>query len=285
MRTILMVRIIGLFLMILIGGCENKREDNYQRIVMEWQSREILFPDSMTCVGDSVPFCIDKEFMIVAYYDSLGCAGCRMKLSNWREFKNKVDSFVGPDKVGLLLISDREDVLDLNDALLKTNLAQNLYHDKEGVMNRLNTFPKQKELQTFLLGKNHTVLIVGSPLMSAKMEKLYLDRIMADSSASVGEVKEYEEYGHDFGSIMPDEEVSHIFEMKNESPDTLKVSKVLTSCECTFGTVIPEKIPPHSVYRVETTFRDTVAGSFLRSVTVYFDNRPEIRFELTGVIK
>ncbi len=273
---------IAILLFFLLVSCTNHAKEEYATIVAQWQGKEILFPDSVCTFGDSIPISFDADFTIIAYYDSTGCTSCRMKLPYWREFMDKVDSVAGKGTVQLLLIADRKEVRELSYSLKRTSLSANLYHDSEGRMNALNSFPEKKELQAFLIDSHHRVQIVGNPLISHEMEQLYLSKI---GNGFEEDDEEYEEYDHDFGSIMPDEEVSHIFEMKNESPDTLKVSKVLTSCECTFGTVIPEKIPPHSVYRVETTFRDTVAGSFLRSVTVYFDNRPEIRFELTGVIK
>ena len=268
-----------------VSSCKKSARDIYAEAVEEWIGREILFPDSMMTVSGEMIAPPTADFTIVSYYDSTGCTGCRMKLPFWNEFMNRVDSARGDNSVELVMVVATEKLKELKHLVKLNSFSGNMVYDPDGSFNRLNGFPDLAELQTFLIDRDHRIIAMGNPVVNGGVERLYLPKIgdgYTDDRELYQEAKVYE---FDFGRIAPGDKVSHIFKLHNESPDTLKVRDLITSCECTSGTISTRIIPPGSVYELTAEFQDTVPGEFFRTISILFENKkPDIQFELSGVI-
>lgn len=277
--------ILSFVILCIASSCGDSKRKAYEEAVIEWTGKEILFPDSMRLVGGGMIAKPEADFTIVSYYDSVGCTGCRMKLRFWNEFMQRVDSVRGDKTVNLLMIAFSSDEKGLNYLRKRDKFNYLIVLDSSDAINTLNAFPEDPSMQTFLLDNDNRVLTFGNPVQSKGAFNLYLS-LIGKGENSVEEDEECMEYNHDFGNIKPGEPVSHIFTLTNESSDTLRIREVISSCECTEGTVMPAIIPPGSPYRVEVSFRDTIPDNFLRSVMVYFENQtfPPLRFEVTGQI-
>ena len=278
-------RILALMLLVLaiVSSCKKSARDIYAEAVEEWIGKEILFPDSMMTVTGEMIAPPTADFTIVSYYDSTGCTGCRMKLPFWNEFMNKVDSLKPAHNVTLVMIAGSPDKKELSYLIRRDAFNYPVVMDADGKVNGLNRFPVDNQCNTFLIASDHKVLLIGNPVINRKIGDEYL-RIIGDGETgepSKGGIMTYE---HDFGLITPGERVSHIFTLKNKIGDTLKVRKIVSSCDCTVGIVSTETIPPKSDYTVTVTFNDTMPGDFYRTVTLFFENQNEIQFELSGEI-
>lgn len=278
-------RILALMLLVLaiVPSCKKSARDVYAEAVEEWIGKEILFPDSMMTVSGEMIAPPTADFTIVSYYDSTGCTGCRMKLPFWNEFMNKMDSLKPSRNVALVMIAGNPDKKELSYLIKRDAFSYPVVMDADGKVNGLNRFPVDNQCNTFLIASDHKVLLIGNPVINRKIGDEYL-RIIGDGDTGEPSKGGLITYEHDFGLITPGERASHIFTLKNEIGDTLKVRKIVSSCDCTVGTVSMETIPPKSDYTVTVTFNDTVPGDFYRTVTLFFENQNEIQFELSGEI-
>ena len=250
----------------------------------EWIGREILFPDSMMTVSGEMIAPPTADFTIVSYYDSTGCTGCRMKLPFWNEFMNKVDSVKGGKSVELTMVAATDNLKELKHLVRLNSFSGTMLHDPADSIKRLNSFPDIVELQTFLLDRDNRVIAMGNPVANGGIERLYLSTIGNGNSDDLSETHE-EVYEFDFGKVHSGEKVSHVFNLRNESADTLKVRDIITSCECTSGTVSTRIIPLGSGYELTAEFQDTVPGEFFRTISILFEKqKPDIQFELSGEI-
>ena len=268
-----------------VSSCKKSARDVYAEAVEEWIGREILFSDSMMTVTGEMIAPPTADFTIVSYYDSTGCTGCRMKLPFWNEFMNKVDSVRGNNSVELVMVAATDNLKELKHLVKLNSFSGNMVYNPDDSFNRLNSFPGDAALQTFLLDRHHRVIAMGNPVINSGVKRLYLSKIGDDDLDSQDISQEEKVYEFDFGKVSSGEKVSHVFKLHNESPDTLKVRDVITSCECTSGTISTKIIPPGSDYELTAEFQDTVPGEFFRTISILFENKkPDIQFELSGVI-
>ena len=279
-------RILALMLLVLaiVSSCKKSARDVYAEAVEEWIGKEILFPDSMMTVTGEMIAPPTADFTIVSYYDSTGCTGCRMKLPFWNEFMNKVDSAKGVNSVELIMVAATDRVNELKHLVKLNSFSDNMVYDSDDSFNKLNGFPGDADLQTFLLDRHHRIIAMGNPVINNGVERLYLSKLEDDDLGSQDISQEEEVYEFDFGKVSSGEKVSHVFKLHNESADSLKVRDIITSCECTSGTISTKIIPPGSGYDLTAEFQDTVPGEFFRTISILFEQKTNIQFELSGEI-
>ncbi len=279
--------ILPFVILCIASSCGDSKRKAYEEAVIEWTGKEILFPDSMRLVGGGMIAKPEADFTIVSYYDSVGCTGCRMKLRFWNEFMQRVDSVRGDKTVNLIMIAVSNDEKELDYIRKNDNFGYYMVLDPKDTINSMNKFPEDAEIQTFLLDKDFRVLTFGNPLMNRSTARLYISLIECPDSLENVQVDYTDDQNileHDLGEVPVGKTAIYGFSLVNQSRDTLKVSDITTSCDCTEGKVIPMEIPPRSSYIVEVSVNDTVPGDFLRSVTVAFENNKSrlLRFEVTG---
>ena len=271
------------FLIIILANCNNPKKQ-YEQAIREWSGKRILFPDSMRSIfGDIVPP-PESDYTIVAYFDSVGCTGCRMKLQFWNEFMSKVDSLIGKENITLFLITESADLIKIKHLIRQNHFNDAVINDSHGSFKKLNHISNDQNLQTFLLNRNNDIVIIGNPTESKGFEKLYLKEFNNNFHNSYDLAEEVvEEY--DFGEIQRDKEVKHVFSRINHTNDTLSIRNIVTSCECTTANVSSYDIKPNENYYITVTFKDTVIGDFTRSVILkYQDKHPDEIFEISGKI-
>ena len=285
MKRIFPYLIIIALAIVSVSSCKKSARDVYAEAVEEWIGKEILFPDSMMTVTGEMIAPPTADFTIVSYYDSTGCTGCRMKLPFWNEFMNKVDSAKGGNSVELVMVAATDNLKELKHLVKLNSFSGNMVSDQDDSFNRLNSFPEDAALQTFLLDRDRRVIAMGNPVVNGGIGKLYLSKLGDDDLDSQDISQEEEVYEFDFGKVSSGEKVTHVFKLHNESPDTLKVRDIITSCECTSGTISMKIIPPGSDYELTAEFQDTLPGEFFRTISILFENKKsDIQFELSGVI-
>ncbi len=277
--------LISLILLIfIITGCKSSAKKEYEKVIKEWIGKTIQFPDSMILITGEHYTLPNSDFTIVAYYDSVGCTGCRMKLPFWNILMEKADSIIGEGRVNLMIFAGVPNQKKIKQLLQTYNFQYDMIYDIGDRFNKINTLPKEDVLQTMLLDRNQKVLAIGNPTLVPEMEKIYF-KAMDEAHLSQNDFDEEEVLEHSFGNIPIGKQVAHTFPMVNHTLDTLRVRDIINSCDCTTGEISSTIIPPGKDYSVTTTFKDTIVGEFTRSVTVHFDNNSVIRFELTGTIK
>ena len=278
------ISLIFLLLIFLISGCKTDPRKEYEKVVIEWTGKTMTFPDSMQMMSGERVSPPETDFTIVAYYDSVGCTTCKMKLPYWEEFMAKVNTIVGYGKVTLMIVTNQS-AKETRYLVRKNGFKYPVYIDNEDIFIHLNSFPKNENLQSFLLDEDKKVIAIGNPVNSVNIAKLFLNKMKSSEDNFSFDSVDDRVLEYDFGKIKPNQKVKQSFSLWNDTRDTLKVNKIITSCECTQGSISKEVIPPGDTYSITAIFKDTLSGEFLRSISVIFENKqPDIRIELTGEI-
>lgn len=282
MRFLKLMPIFAASAMIMMAASCSSGKTDYESAILEWTGREIVFPDSMRLAGGGVFVKEPSDFTIVSYYGPKACSSCVLRLDKWQDLIEDINDY-SPYNVEVVLISSPLKMKDVTETTRNTRFEHPLLLDEGERFTTANSMPEQPHLRTFLLDSKGKIVLLGNPLDLPALRKLYLKALSIDENEIDDET--YLDGSYYFGRINPGEKVSHTFKMKNSSKDTLKVTGIETSCECTTGVIRPAIIPPHAEYEVEILFRDTVEGVFRRSATIYFDKQiPEMRFDISGEI-
>jgi len=93
------LQLLVLIVVFSLMSCNNnKNRANSSRAVVEWEGKEILFPENLPCYvsdNDTLSELCDeifrKEFKILLYVDSAGCSSCRLKLLEWKQLIDEAE--------------------------------------------------------------------------------------------------------------------------------------------------------------------------------------------------
>lgn len=112
-----------------------------------------------------------ENYKIVSYVDSLGCISCKLKLEEWKEFKDSISIPI------IFIISPQ----------IRKNLS--LLYEIEGftpdttivdfdeILKKKNHIPDDLILQTFLLNSDNTIVVVGNPVHNRAIRELFKNKI------------------------------------------------------------------------------------------------------------
>ena len=276
---------IFLLLIFLSSGCKTDPKKEYEKAVLEWTGKTIIFPDSMRTIFGKPLAPPESEYTIVAYFDSVGCTSCRMKLPEWIEFMKKVATLDPQKNVELIIITDTKDKQQITSLIRQYRFHYNVVNDSLGYFRSVNNLTEDKKLHSFLLDSNHKVVLLGNPTDSKVIADLYLEQISSGLTDNLNSTDNEIIYEHDFGTVRANEEVNQEFVSTNENTDTLKLQDIVSSCEGISAVVSEDNIAPKDSFTVKILFKDTVKGDFTRSVTLRFqENKPERIFEISGTI-
>ena len=279
-QSLLIITAFSLFI-----SCSTGRAD-YESALLEWTGKEIVIPDSLPLVGGGWYVNEPANFTIVAYYDSEGCTGCRMKLPFWKEFMDRVDSVSVSKRVRFMLIAATDDEKELEYLMKRDGFTRDVIVDSISSFSKANVLPDDPHLQAFLLDGENRVVLIGNPIDMRSIGKVYLNSVKGgDGSGQEEKSEDIEEHSHSFGKVRKGETVAHTFYLTNQTADTLRVKDIVSSCDCTVGEISSRVIPPSMRYEMTVRFSDTIPGEFFRVVRLNFeDNHREVEFDLTGEI-
>ena len=113
-KGILYINILAV--LVSFHSCQNKVNVEIANVVKEWTNKEIKFDSGyvFTRLGEdsiykSIP---TSKYKILAYTDSIGCVGCNLRLRQWKEWMQQIDSISG-NKVSFLFFVHPKDEMDL----------------------------------------------------------------------------------------------------------------------------------------------------------------------------
>lgn len=272
-----------IFITLLFSSCSNpSNRDILQRIVEEWQGRHIDLPNNMTdfITGDTIDM-TNTDFTIITYVDSIGCTGCKMKLPLWKEFLSSIDSICDLE-VRFLMVVYPSDTKELHYFMKRDDFDYPVYLDDDNKVSKANSFPDETAFHTFLIDRNMKVVAIGNPTYSTEIAKLYKRIIsgqlsVSTESRSIVSVSDSQIF---LGNLRSGEERSREVVFTNHGNDTVRIEKVISSCDCTELSLTRGYISPGDDLKAVIQFAgDTVLGNFERSVHVYYSN-----FEYPAII-
>lgn len=168
-------------ILLLLSGC-NPHKKEIQRLVKEWQGKEILFPEGLeTKIFGRDTFCpelLTTPYKILNFTDTSGCTECQLKLYEWKLLKQQTDSL--NLHVSFVFIAWQTAYQDLENLQLINQCDIPIFYDREGQFMKLNRFPQRKGFQTFLLDADNRVVLIGNPLDSKNLRELYLQTLQAN---------------------------------------------------------------------------------------------------------
>lgn len=182
-----------LLMMCLQAACQESDKERLTRLVQEWDGKEIAFPAQavFTVQGrDTVDFRWQAApYRIVTYVDSLGCASCKLQLPKWKQLIEETDSLFGKEKLSYVFFFHPKDARELTYLTRRDAFTYPVCFDREDAFNRVNRFPSEMALQTFLLDKDNRVVAIGNPVHNPQVKELYLNIIGGKRSASAETVQ------------------------------------------------------------------------------------------------
>ena len=254
-------------------SCQEDMGTHIERLVQEWQGKEIRFPENLIFtryVNDTIEYYLLKsKNKIVTYVDSMGCISCKLQLPKWKEFIRLVDS-VTNKTVPILFFFQPKDNDELRYYLQRDSFSFPVCIDTQHRFNSLNHFPSEMMFQTFLLDKDNKVVVIGNPIHNLAVRDLYLKEIAGIENVKLPEttlVTDQEEY--DMGTVGENETKAQQVLIRNNGTEIFKLKGITTSCECTTTEQDWEEIAPGETATLTVYYKAEEPGDFYRTVTIY----------------
>lgn len=177
-KTNMFLKVFSISFILLLSSCTSP-ENNTKSAIENWVSKEIIIPPNIIykSIGcDTISkYIFDQTFKILVYVDSVGCTSCKLGLIEWKAFIDRCQS-KGYD-IGFLFVIQSSNYEEFEQKMEMYQFLYPVIYDLTDKFNSLNKFPKEDKFRTFLLDSNNKVILIGSPIKSDKMWKLYIDII------------------------------------------------------------------------------------------------------------
>lgn len=259
-----------LFLSLSLFSCNNysKKQDMIE-IVKDWSGKEIKFPSSfdistyLKSDNNDLP-----DYKILVYIDSVGCSSCKLQLPEWKKFITQLDSITDKD-IQFIFILHPKEIREVKIQAKLNKFNYPLYFDKNNDFDKLNKFPTDISLQTFLLDKNNKVILLGNPIQNPKMKELYINKILnkkneiekTDISVNKTEIN--------LGSFNWEIPQETIVQIKNIGKNQLTILDIASSCGCTVPEYDLKSVPPGGIINLKITFTAERPEYFERNVIIH----------------
>lgn len=278
--------LFGICSVLLLASCGETEKERINRLVKEWEGKEIKFPphSTFTVLGkDTVDFAFnDADYKVLSYIDSAGCASCKLQFPRWKEWMHEVDSLTG-GKVPFLFFFHSKDLKELQYLTRLDDFIYPVCFDEKDELNQLNRFPLDMTFQTFLLDRNNKVVAIGNPIHNPKIKDLYLNLIIGTElkkAAGTTTKVSVNQTTIDFGSFPQSEKQERSFVLTNSGNQLLVIQDVTTSCGCTKVEYSKEPIRPGASLELKVIYEAEQPEHFNKMITV-FCNAENSPFHLT----
>ena len=269
----------GICGVLLFTSCSETDKDRINRLVKEWEGKEITFPShsTFTVLGkDTVDFTFaDADYKVLTYIDSVGCASCKLQLHRWKEWVHEVDSLTD-GQVPFLFYFHPKDMKELRYLTRRDGFTYPVCFDEKDELNGLNRFPSDMTFQTFLLDKDNMVLAIGNPIHNPKIKDLYMGLMTGkESSKEVGTTTTVavNQTTIDFGSFPQSEQQEKSFVLTNTGGGLLVIQDIITSCGCTKVEYSKEPVRSGGTLEVKVIYEAEQTEHFNKTVTVYCNTK------------
>ena len=274
---------------LLLASCGETEKERINRLVKEWEGKEILLPSHSTFTvqgKDTVDFTfVDADYKVLIYIDSVGCTSCKLQLHRWKEWMAEVDSLTG-SSVPFLFYFHPKDMKELRLLTRRDTFKYPVCFDEKDELNSLNHFPSDMTFQTFLIDRNNKVVAMGNPIHAPKVKELYLDILMGNKKPASKSLKtqvKVDQTTLEFGSFPFTEKQEQSFVLTNIGTQVLVIQDVTTSCGCTKVEYSKEPVRPSGTLELKVIYEAEQAEHFNKAITVYCnaDNSP-LRLSVKG---
>ena len=150
--------------------------------------------------------------------------------------------------------------------------------DRNDSFNKLNHFPSNAMLQTFLLDEHNKVLAIGNPMHNPKIKELYMNIIFDKQNISEVEKRKQTEVSidkkyMDLGTFDWKKQKSCEFILTNIGQELLVVDNVITSCGCTTVEYSKTPVQPEKNLTLKVKYTADRPEYFNKTITVYCNEK------------
>lgn len=272
---------------LILFSCKESDKNQLKRLVVEWQGKEILFPQDIVYTKyakDTIDWDIpESDFKILMYVDSMGCISCKLQMDRWKELITEFDSITGRS-VPFIFFFQPKDVDELNYLLRRDRFDYPVCIDVDNQIDKLNDFPNRPAYQTFLLDKDNKVVVIGNPVHNLAIKELFLKKITGNRSSSSGTTTEaiIEHPEVEMGSFSKSEKRKAVFTLKNTGDNPLVILGTTTTCGCAAVNYDKQPAQPGEALTVEVEMSPKDSGFFDETITVKCNTDQVYRLKIRG---
>lgn len=266
--------------LLLICSCSSP-DSKVKHVIEYWMSKEIIIPENLiykSIAIDTISSHIfEHSYKILVYVDSVGCSGCRLGLIEWKAYIDRCQS-KGYD-VSFLFVIQSSDYKTFEDKLAMSNFNYPIIYDIADSFNHVNEFPKEDKFRTFLLDKDNKVVIVGSPIRSEMIWKLY-NNVLSKTKNSMLSKETYLKLSKKMTTARVNQDSVYLgkfnrqivkkvsFLIKNTGSTPLTIQKVNTSCGCTVAKYDKKPLAIGQTATVLLEYKPNSLGYFSKTADV-----------------
>lgn len=161
----------------MFSGCMGKNrntqvENMYAELFVITENYKLLYNGVDTCGIDKI---ISAPLKFVVYIDSLSCGVCMInKLYLWQKYIDFANIYNSKYAICFILNIGNKNIDQYRFALSSYPIDYPVLIDSDSEFERSNPhLPKDHKFHTFMINSAGAVIMIGSPLNSIKLEKLF----------------------------------------------------------------------------------------------------------------
>lgn len=223
-------------------------------------------------------------YKVFVYVDSIGCLSCKLQLPKWKQIITELDSITN-HHISYLFIFDTKKIEVVKDVLEDKYFDYPVCIDVDSRLNNLNKFSSDTRFQTFLLGRDNKIEVIGNPVRNFSVQNLYVKALQGDTSETLRTkhtVVSIPEREMDLGTISLGDVKTISFSIMNVGDAPLMIEGITTSCDCTSAEMDCYEVPVNERAKLMIHYKADIKGDFLRTVSLCSNTEEaEIEFVLT----
>jgi len=269
-------------------------------IVEEWMAKEIIIPKHLTIKSAGVNITNKKiqshRYNILVYVDSVGCTSCNLGLAEWKAYidKSKLKAY----NVGFLFVVQSNNYTKFEQKLKYEQFSYPIIYDPQGTFNKLNKFPKENKYRTFLLDEKNKVVLIGSPIKSENMCKLY-DEVISGEKRDIVQsdnienknifanktTVKLESDSINFGKFSIKSIKQASFKFTNTGKHPFLIQSVTMSCGCTVAKYDKRPIPQGDTTTIVVKYKPYSLGYFTKMAVVICNvENKSLKLKISGEV-
>lgn len=155
----------------------SSRNNRNIELVNYWLGRTITFPDSIDNILTGERIDLNKsKYIILRYVDSLSCTSCKLRTEQWNNLSYSLDTIPGISYDILTIIAPKKD-LSIKPTLKRHRYKHPVVIDTGNLISNTNHLPTNSIVNTFLLNKEHKVIVIGDPTVNNSIFELIKEQI------------------------------------------------------------------------------------------------------------
>lgn len=279
--------LITLSFVLIFIGCKDKKSDRLAQAVSEWQGKEVHFPEeitsSMFSTKENKNAFFNSQYKIVVYVDSIGCMSCKLKLNEWNSFLNYINEN-SKHKIAVMFIFNSLNYQEISNIITDSKFNYPYYFDNEDKINKINNFPSEIGLQSFLLNGKNKVQVIGNPIHYPGIKELYTKALDIKQNQSKTDIN-HSDPNIDLGKIKNKESHKVMFQLYNTGLHPLIIENIHTDCGCIKVQYKQEPIPSNDSLAICIKITPEEVGFLSKSIIINCNsNISPIKLQIKGYI-